>query len=368
MGLAYGQGSTLVGLVDEEGLVYRVLRENHDLVENVEKTILNNYIGSSEIDDEKIFYGMMSGLVAGLDDPYSEYFSPEESRLFWEDVNGEYEGIGIEITLKDGGVYILSVIDGSPADLSGIMSGDIVLSVDDSDVEGMKLGEIASMIKGEKGSVVTLLLLRGSDLLEVSVERDRLEADSVYVEMDDNILWVAIQRFDDDTDVELTNKLQDFDINSIRGIILDVRGNPGGYFDTAVEVADDFLSEGLIVSEKMATGQSEEYLADSGDSLERVDLVVLIDAYSASAAEILAGAIKDHDRGEIVGQKSYGKGSVQIIEDLKDGSILKLTIAEWLTPSGQNLRHDGIEPDYVVANDSLEIDSQYQKAKEILTN
>ena len=364
LGMAYTTATLFVTSKKADGIVIDALEKNQNIVADVENVIDAEYIGS--IDQNKLFYGLMKGLVAGLDDPYSEFFDPEESRLFWEDVNGEYEGIGVEIALRNGVAQIMSVLDNSPAAGSGIEPGDIILSVDDQDVEGKTLSEVAAAIKGEKGSMVKLLLLRDTELLEKNVARDKLAADSVYVKNDNDLLWVEIYRFDEDTDIELKNKLKSFDLNTISGIILDVRSNPGGYFDSSVAVADEFLTSGLIVSEKDGNEQIERYYADAGDDLETVPLVVLVDSYSASAAEILAGAIKDNGRGEVVGEKSYGKGSVQIIENLSDGSTLKITTAEWLTPNGHNLRQDGIVPDYIVANDSVDVDKQYEKAKELL--
>lgn len=343
-----------------------VLLTEPNLFENVWEVVEANYLG--EIDKKEILYGIIDGMVAGLNDPYSEFFDPEEAASFWEDMDGKYVGIGVEMTLKDGQVVILSVIENSPAKQADLKPGDIILAVDDHDVAGETLGEIASEIKGEEDTPVKITILRDQELKEFVLTRSKVVADSVFVNVDEDILAIGIYRFDDDTDRELVDKLALVDLNSIRGIIVDVRSNPGGYFDSAIKVADLFLADGMIVEERSSTVPSEKYYAVGGDALEEIALVVLINEFSASASEILAGAIKDNNRGQIVGQKSYGKGSVQIVEQLSGGAVLKLTVAEWLTPMGVNLRMEGIIPDVEVVNDEVDVDLQYEKAKEILIN
>jgi len=230
---------------------------------------------------------------------------------------------------------------------------------------GKALGEIASMIQGPSGSNVKITVLRVDELIDIDISRDKLHADSVYVSEDENVLWAKITRFDENTDKELKKKLLEYDLSKFDGVILDLRGNPGGYFEACVEMTDLFLKEGLIVIETNNNELNQEFNASSGDVFEQTNIVVLIDGGSASASEIVAGALKDNDRSRIVGEESYGKGSVQVVEELKDGSILKLTIAEWLTPDGINLRLNGIVPDVEILNEGDE-DNQYNKAKELL--
>ncbi|MBU0648247.1 S41 family peptidase [Patescibacteria group bacterium] len=366
---AFFLGSAYVGIGHkQDGSVSfdDVLLTEPNLFENVWEVVEANYLG--EIDKKEILYGIIDGMVAGLNDPYSEFFDPEEAASFWEDMDGKYVGIGVEMTLKDGQVVILSVIENSPAKQADLKPGDIILAVDDHDVAGETLGEIASEIKGEEDTPVKITILRDQELKEFVLTRSKVVADSVFVNVDEDILAIGIYRFDDDTDRELVDKLALVDLNSIRGIIVDVRSNPGGYFDSAIKVADLFLADGMIVEERSSTVPSEKYYAVGGDALEEIALVVLINEFSASASEILAGAIKDNNRGQIVGQKSYGKGSVQIVEQLSGGAVLKLTVAEWLTPMGVNLRMEGIIPDVEVVNDEVDVDLQYEKAKEILIN
>jgi len=179
---------------------------------------------------------------------------------------------------------------------------------------------------------------------------------------------IRLLRFDEDTDEELLQKIRGYNLDQIKGIIVDVRGNPGGYFDAAIKVADLFLSDGLIVSERHKDKSTEDWRAESGDVLEKYKVVVLIDGFSASASEILAGAINDNDRGLLVGEKTYGKGSVQTVESLSNGGLLKITTGEWLTPNGLNLRQEGIDPDEKVELDDVSNDLQFKKAKDIILN
>ncbi len=210
-----------------------------------------------------------------------------------------------------------------------------------------------------------ITVLRVDELIDIDINRDKLHADSVYVSQDESVLWAKVTRFDENTDLELKDKLFDYDLTNVDGVVLDLRGNPGGYFDACVDMADLFLKDGLIVVETNNDDLSQEFKAEMGDEFENIEVVVLIDGGSASASEIVAGALKDNGRSQVVGEESYGKGSVQVIEELTDGSLLKLTIAEWLTPNGVNLRLNGIVPDIEIVNEG-ETDEQYEKAKELL--
>ncbi len=334
------------------------------LIQDVKNLLGKEYLG--QINDSDLYYGMVRGMVKALNDPYSEFFDPQEAKIFWDDLGGEFEGIGVEIVVDNGRAKILTVLDNSPAKKAGLEAGDVILAVDDTDVSGKSLGEIASMIQGNAGTEVVLTVLRGTEeLLDISLVREKMKADSVYIDSREEVLIVRIIRFDEDTDKEFKNKLVDYDLTKYRGMIVDVRSNPGGYFDSCVNLADEFLSEGLIVVETDNKSLHDEFTAESGQVFESIPLIILIDEGSASASEILAGAIKDNARGKIVGQKSYGKGTVQVIEELFDGSILKLTVAEWLTPSGINISEGGIVPNVEVIDEG-EGDKQMEKAIEIL--
>lgn len=349
---------------DTKELFVSGLYNENRLISDIRKLIGQEFLG--EIDQSKLYYGMARGLVSSLNDPYSEFFDPNEAKVFWNDLGGEFEGIGVEIILEDGRASVLTVLDESPAKRSGVLAGDIILAVDDQDVSGKSLGEIASLIQGPAGSEVKLTVLRGEELIDIKINREKMKADSVFVAPEEKVLVVRIIRFDENTDQEFMTKLGEYDLGQYQGMIVDVRSNPGGYFDSCVELIDQFLAEGMIVVETDHKELNDEYKAKSGDKYESIPVVVLIDGGSASASEILAGAIKDNNRGQIVGTKSYGKGSVQVVEELYDGSILKLTVAEWLTPNGNNISKNGIEPNVVVEDSENGKDAQLEKAKELL--
>ncbi len=344
--------------------IFKQFVANKDIINEIQSLVETDFIG--EVDTKQMFDQAVKGMVYGLNDPYTEYYNAVEAKAFWDDLNGNFEGIGVEISNSDGRALVVSVLDNSPAKKSGLLKGDVVLLVDEIDVEGMTIGEIATKIKGAAGTVVKLKVLRNEELLDFSIERAEVVAESVVIDIQDDVLILRFLRFDEDTDLELQNKIQGYDLSKIRGIIVDVRGNPGGYFDSAIKVSDLFLKEGLIVSERHKDQSKEDWKAKEGDVFENQKIVVLIDEYSASASEILAGAISDNDRGELVGKKTYGKGSVQTVEELSDGSILKITSGEWLTPKGLNLRKDGILPDVEVDLQDLKDDLQLKRGMELL--
>jgi carboxyl-terminal processing protease len=265
-------------------------------------------------------------------------------------------------------VQLASILPNSPAEKAGLKVGDIVLAVDDHDVSDLSLWQVATMIKGQSGSKVKLTIVRGDSLQNIEVTRDKITADSVTMEQQGDILLVRLSRFDENSDQEFQDQLKKFDLGSVKGMILDLRGNPGGYFDSAVTLADEFLSDGLIVQERSKDKQVKEFRAKAGQQLENMPVAVLINHGSASASEILAGAIQGNKRGKLIGEPSYGKGSMQEVETLSDGSLLKLTVAEWLTPDGTNLRLQGLQPDFVVELAAEGEDSQLAKAQEILHN
>jgi len=340
--------------------------QSRETFNQVVELVSTDFMG--EIDWNEFFYGAIKGMVASLGDPYSEYLTPKEADIFWDDINGEFDGIGVEVKVSDGMAQIVTILNDSPAQKAGLEVNDIILAVDDEDTEGKTVWQVATMIKGAADTEVKLLILRGdAELLEISVKRAHIAADSIFIQELDGALWVRIVRFDENTSQNLDNELANYDLNKYSGVVLDLRGNPGGYFDTAINVADMWLANGLIATERTNDGQEESFSAVPGDRYEQTKMIVLIDEGSASAAEILAGALKDNGRSQLVGQPSYGKGSVQVVETYDDGSILKLTIAEWLTPSGVNLRKQGLEPDILVEQTGSE-DIQYKKAVEALEN
>ncbi len=350
----------------QDDSIFQLLLSHKEQITEIQNLVENDFIG--EIDQTQMYNQAIKGLVAGLGDPYTVYYTPVEAKAFWDDLNGSFEGVGLEIAYSNGQALVLSVLENSPAQSAGFAKGDVVLAVDDQDVEGMTIDEIANMIKGEAGTVVKIKVLHQDEVKEYNVERANVVAESVMTELQDDVLLIRLLRFDEDTDEELLQKIRGYNLDQIKGIIVDVRGNPGGYFDAAIKVADLFLSDGLIVSERHKDKSTEDWRAESGDVLEKYKVVVLIDGFSASASEILAGAINDNDRGLLVGEKTYGKGSVQTVESLSNGGLLKITTGEWLTPNGLNLRQEGIDPDEKVELDDVSNDLQFKKAKDIILN
>ncbi len=342
--------------------------------------VKNRYV-DQPVDDVDLFYGALEGLVQGLDDPYSEYFPPQEAKEFVESLTGEFDGIGAEIGKRDGQLVVIAPIVNSPAERAGIKAGDMIFLIDKEDVSALSIDEAVSKIRGQKGTQVTLTIASKDDVQvrEVVITRDTIVIPTIISEMKEgDIAYVRMSAFSDDTDVELKKTVKELLTKNPKGFILDLRSNPGGYLDTAVNVASLWISSGPVVlegSEKIGT----QALNATGKDvlLSGVPTVVLIDGGSASASEIIAGALQDTKKATIVGQTSFGKGSVQDVQPLPDGSAIKLTIARWYTPNGRQIDKEGIVPDVVVeemvtttpkGDGEVEIiDLGLQKALEILT-
>lgn len=330
-----------------------------------------------KVDEKNFEIGELKGAVASLKDPYSEYLSPEEMDALTEETTGKFFGIGVYIAPgEDGLITVISPIKGSPAEKAGLNSGDKILQINGKDYTGDNITEASKAIRGEKDSLVKLLVLKSGSKKpqEISVKRDQVKIASVIEKELGEIGYIGITVFDEDTDKEFSKALDDLVKKNKSGIILDLRGNPGGVVDAAVGICDKILPEGVIVTLKDNQNKIiEEYKSDK--NYVDTKMVVLQNGGSASASEILAGAIRDYKRATIVGEKSYGKGIVQTVFPLAKGSGLKLTTAEYFTPSGKSIHKLGIEPDIKVKEpegikgigvDFLDTDTQLQKALEIL--
>ena len=330
-----------------------------------------------KVDEKNFEIGELKGAVASLKDPYSEYLSPEEMDALTEETTGKFFGIGVYIAPgEDGLITVISPIKGSPAEKAGLNSGDKILQINGKDYTGDNITEASKAIRGEKDSLVKLLVLKNGSKKpqEISVKRDQVKIASVIEKELGEIGYIGITVFDEDTDKEFGKALDDLVKKNKSGIILDLRGNPGGVVDAAVGICDKILPEGVIVTLKDNQNKIiEEYKSDK--NYVDTKMVVLQNGGSASASEILAGAIRDYKRATIVGEKSYGKGIVQTVFPLAKGSGLKLTTAAYFTPSGKSIHKLGIEPDIKVKEpegikgigvDFLDTDTQLQKALEIL--
>ena len=338
-------------------------------IEVIEDTIAQYYL--EEIDRSELENGLYSGLVAALEDPYSEYYSVEALQELQMKTEGIYYGIGAYISkaVTDEFCTISGVIENTPAEEADLRAGDIIYKVDGVLTQGMNTTEVVSMIKGEEGTQVVLTLVREgeSDYLEISVERRKIESPTVSTEMlEDGIGYIEITEFDDVTEDQFAEALAECKGNGMKGLIIDLRSNPGGNLSTVCEICRMVLPKGMIVYTEDKYGKKDEYTCDGTRQLQ-VPTVVLVNGYSASASEIMAGAMKDHGVATIIGTTTFGKGIVQRVISLSDGSAIKLTVSKYYTPNGNDIHEKGIEPDIEVEFDADAyydegIDNQLQEA------
>ncbi|MBM6948930.1 S41 family peptidase [Mordavella massiliensis] len=342
-------------------------------MELLESLIDRYYIG--EADAEDLTEGVYKGYIEGLGDPYSAYYDEEETARMAESLSGEFGGVGALMSQdrETGVITVLQVYEDSPAQKAGMQDGDVLYKVDGEDVSGRELTEVVNLVKGEKGTDVTLTLLRGDagDEIELTVTRDTIEDQTVTYEMKEaGVGYIRVAEFDTVTYEQYKEALEDLEAQGMEKLVIDLRSNPGGNLETVCDMLDLMLPEGLIVYTEDKDGRREEYTSDAEHQFDK-PLAVLVDGYSASASEIFAGAIQDYGLGQIVGTRSYGKGVVQSIFDLKDGTSVKLTIAEYFTPRGRSIDGEGITPDveveYVYDEADPQADNQLEKALEVLT-
>lgn len=336
---------------------------NYSSVENVYDLLRKNYDGT--LDNTKLLDGLKKGLVNAAGDPYTEYLTAQETEEFNADLNGTFSGIGAELGKENDNIVIIAPISGFPAEKAGLKPKDVVAQVNGESTHGLTVSEAVNKIRGEAGTSVKLRIVRnGNEDLTFDITRDNITIPSVDSKiLDGNIGYLKISRFSDDTASLASKAAQSFKDANVKGVILDVRGNPGGLLDAAVNVSSLWLpSNKTVLQEKRGNVVVKNYTANGGATLEGVPTVVLIDDGSASASEITAGALKDNGVATLLGVKSYGKGSVQQIEHLPDGASLKVTIARWYTPNGRNIDKEGIEPDTKVEQNSSSTDDQQLNA------
>lgn len=304
------------------------------------------------IDTEKIIEGAIDGMLSSLNDPYSDYMNREEAKSFHENIESSFEGIGAEVQEQDGYIIIVSPIKGSPAEKAGLQPNDKVLAADGESLQGMSATEAVKHIRGEKGTKVTVTIEReGMDKpMDFEITRDTIPIETVYGEMlEDGIAKVQITSFSENTTRELVETLNDLQEQGMKGLVLDLRQNPGGLLPRAVEISSLFVPKGKVLFKvEDRNGNIEEYTS-TNKSEPKIPLVVVINKGSASASEILAAAVKESAGVPLVGETSFGKGTVQNAKDFKDGSNMKLTTAKWLTPNGNWIHQKGIKPDYEVS-------------------
>lgn len=316
-----------------------------------------------EVDEDELITKAIKAMLESLD-PYSEYYTKDEVDNFYSSLYGSYTGIGLYIEEKDGYINVVKTMTGQPAEEAGIKAGDIIISVDGIDVKDLGVDKVSAMIKGPEGTKVKLQVKRGDKTLTFEVTRKVIEVSPVYYEIIENdIGYIKLEQFSSNATKEMKKALEELDKKGIKKIILDLRDNPGGFFNEAVSVAQLFVPKGTIVYVKDKNGILQRY--DSYLKESKYQLVVLVNKNSASASEIVAGAIKDRKAGILVGTRTFGKALVQTVFPLNDGGMIKLTTAVYLTPNKTLINGVGIEPDYVVENDGFE-DLQLKKAIELL--
>jgi carboxyl-terminal processing protease len=336
--------------------------------------IKKNYV-HQPVSETELLYGAMAGSVASLGDPHSIFFDPETTQKFSAELKGNFDGIGAEVAIKNDRLTIIAALPGTPADKAGLHPGDKVLAIDGEDTSVMSLDYAVNKIRGPKGTDVVLTINRESweKPKEIKITRETIKIKSVTWKMLDNsIALINLRYFNEDTSQEFNKAVIEIIAKNPKGVILDLRNNPGGFLDTAVDVAGEWVNKGTIVYEKSADGKLKAHEAKGRARLKDFPTVVLVNQGSASGSEIVAGALKDYKLATLVGEKTFGKGSVQTLFALEDGSSIKLTIALWLTPNENTIDGEGIEPDVQVKLTDEDFnqnkDPQLDKAIWVLTN
>ncbi|MBI4118948.1 MAG: S41 family peptidase [Parcubacteria group bacterium] len=377
-GFYYGQ-SQVPAIYGIEGLGNKTLGQPDDadfsLFWDAWKTIQEKYVDRSKLNKKEMVYGAIEGMVKSLKDPYTVFFKPVESKQFLDDVSGSFSGIGAEIGIRKDILTVISPLEDSPAQQAGLRAGDRILKINDDVTADMTINQAVNLIRGPKDSVVKLTISRPSndEVKEINITRGDIKIPTIKWELkEDKIAYIQLFNFGQTAPSEFRNKILEVLRGSADRIILDLRNNPGGYLEVSQDIAGWFMEPGSIVAiEDFGNGaKDKEYRASGNGVLKNIPMVVLINEGSASASEILAGALKDNRKVKLIGAKSFGKGSVQELSNLREGTSLKVTIAKWLTPSGKSISGEGLEPDVKVEITKEDIDNQkdpqLEKAVEII--
>lgn len=326
--------------------------ENLNLFWNIWDKLDNEYVDKDKVSSDNKIYGAIKGLVGSFEDPYTVFMTPAESKEFSENIDGKLEGIGAELTVEDKLLKIVTPMKGSPAEKAGLLPGDIIYKIDGKLANDMSLFNAIMAIRGKKGTAVILTISRKNleKPFDVSIIRDSIQIDSVTIEKTKSgIVYLSVNQFNEKTNEQFGKAISEMILNEPRGLIIDLRYNGGGYLDSAVELLSYILPTDTPAVEIRQRGKENDMMKTNGNpKLTKVPLVVLVNEGSASASEILAGAVQDLKRGIIMGTKSFGKGTVQEVENFPDGSSIRMTIAKWFTPNGRSINHTGLTPDIVV--------------------
>lgn len=390
-GYKWGEYRTSIGKVDKVG--YSILNTTANNNKNIDFTLFwdawdkieKNYVDKKKIDPKKMYYGAIKGMVASVDDPYTFFLTPDENKQAKDDLGGKFEGIGAQLGMKLGRVIVIAPIKGSPSEKAGVRAGDYVVRVNNEAIKGMILTQVVDKIRGEKGTKVSMTFERDGKEYTVDLIRDTINVSSVDVKVDEKVstcvtncptvAYLKLSQFGDNTADEWDKAIIDikdkWNAKQISGLVLDLRDNPGGYLESSVYIAGEFLKESqLVVKQESTTIENKNYYVTREGKLLDIPLTILINGGSASAAEILSGALRDHKRAELIGEKSFGKGSVQEALDLNAGAGLHVTVAKWVLPNGDWINGKGIEPQIKVTNtvapgDTLTRDTDAQLDKAI---
>lgn len=385
-GIRIGQTETQRGPASSKNI--KVTNLEKDNVTNIDfslfwqtwNTLSDYYVDKTKLDPMKMYYGAIKGMVASVNDSYTFFLTPEENQQSKDDLKGVFFGIGAELGLEENQIVVVTPLKNSPAEKAGVRAGDVVVKVNNEATTNWTLQQAVSKIRGPKGEKVVLTMRREDKDVDVAVVRDEINIPFVETTYEGNVAIVELSRFG-----EPTNQLWDKTVDDLlarkkqgklSGIVLDMRGNPGGYLDGAIHVGSEFLSaRDLVVKQEYADKEPEKYFAKREGRLKDVPLVILLNKGSASASEIVAGALRDHKKATIVGESSFGKGTVQQALDLKDEAGLHVTISKWILPGGSWIQETGIKPDIEVKLDikdgntmKREDDAQLNKAIEILNS
>jgi carboxyl-terminal processing protease len=396
-GYKLGEYQTSISKLDRSN--YNILntsnQSNNPKTQNIDFSLFwetwdkveQKFVDKKKLDPKKMFYGAIKGLVASLDDPYTFFLTPEENKQSKDDLGGKFEGIGAQLGLKDNRIVIIAPLKDSPAEKAGIRAGDYVIKVDKQSVKGWTLMQVVSKIRGPKGTKVLLTLDRNGKEYSVEITRNQIIVKSVELTYEvkngcksdcKKIAYLKINQFGENTNNEWNTAVEEivskWKSKEIYGLVLDVRDNPGGYLDSAVYLASEFIPLGkLVVKQESSSSESRKYYVERDGQLLNIPMTVLINKGSASASEILSGALRDYNRAQLIGEKSFGKGSVQEALDLKNGAGLHVTVAKWILPKGDWINSKGIEPQIKVENIikegntlTKETDKQLEKAIEVV--
>ena len=358
-------------VIQEQATNSRSLTTGFERVEEVWQLLEQQHITRSDLDSDKISEAAIRGMLESLDDPYASFLDAEQFSMESQDVHGSFEGIGAHVGMRDEKITIIAPMPDSPAEKAGIRSGDVILGINGCSTADTTLLEAVSKIRGEKGTTVDLLILHANETapVTITVRRGVIQIDSVSFQlMPDNIGYIYISNFTESTKSEVETALKAFKESTASGsLVLDLRNNPGGLLNSVVDVTSLFIDDGLVLYEIDGSGARKDWPVRRTGNKQDYPMVVLINQFSASASEVLCGALMDHQRATVIGTKSFGKGSVNILRSLSDGSGIYFTVAHWFTPNGTLIEGSGIKPDVLV---DIPVDStndiQMEKALEIL--